>query len=424
MSYSQLFTNKNEIKIPTVFSFVFVGIIIFFIARFFLDTANFSRASKKEIARFEVTNIFPNQATIFWQTDQKKTGWIIYGTNKNRLDRIGIDEKDDGKTKKAYMNHYVILQNLQENTQYSFKFIVNNQLVEKDTGQPFTFKTISNKIGVNNLQPAYGKVVNQQDQPVENAIVLLFINDAYTLSALSKNSGEWLIPLNYIINNKTQQLKSLAKNEIVRIQIVDEAGQNSNITTNLTSLSPLAETVKIGKDYDFLKKNDVLSAISNNNIASSPIDIIFPKENATIPGGNPLIKGKALPNYDLTISVKDGKSTTSMQSKANSSGTWQVTLPQQLSVGAHQVVLRTKDANGNTLTKVRNFSIAKSGEKVLGEATDSATPTVTQTPAPTSTLPTSTTPIPTAPVTGGSITYLGLSSAALVLLGLGLLVLF
>lgn len=425
MNYSQLYANKNEIKIPTLFSIVFITLTIFFIARFFSNTTNFSRASLKEISRIEITNVFPNQTTIFWRTDQKKTGWIVYGTKENQLDKIALDQKDTTKAKLAYMNHYIVLQNLQENGHYFFKFVVDNHLIEKDNDKPFTFSTISNKIEVNNLQPAYGKVLNQKGQPLENAVVLLFINNAYSLSALSKKSGEWLIPLNYIIDSKTQQLKTLSTTDVLKIQLIDEGGHNSNITTNLTNLSPLTETVTIGKNYDLLQKNDVLSALSNNNRVS-PIEILFPKENATIPAGNPLIKGRAIPNNTLIVSVNENKSTTSMQTKADNRGVWQVTLPQMLSPGSHRLVLQTKDASGNTLSKVRTFNIAKSGERVLGEATGSATPTVTVAASPTvepTSIPTEAL-TPTTPVSGGNITYLGLSSAALVLLGLGLLVLF
>ncbi len=425
MNYTQLYANKNEIKIPTIFSLVFIGLTIFFITKFFSNTSNFSRASLKKISRIEITNVFPNQTTIFWQTDQKKAGWIVYGTNENQLDNIALDQKDAKGAKVAYVNHYIVLQNLKENSRYFFKFVVDNSLIGKDSDKPFTFTTISNKIAVNNLQPAYGKVLNPRGQPLENAVIILSVNNTYSLSALSKNSGEWLIPLNYIIDNKTQQLKTLSKTDVVKIQMLDEEGHNSNITATLSSLSPIAETLTIGKDYNLLQKNDVLSAVSSDN-GGSAIEIIFPKENATIPAGNPLIKGKAIPGNTLTISVNEDKSTTSVQTKADSHGVWQITLPQGLAPGSHQLVLQTKDPNGNTLTKVRTFTIAKAGERVLGEATGSATPTVTATLTPTVGPTASPTKAitPTTPVSGGNMTYLGLSSAALVLLGLGLLVLF
>lgn len=422
MSYTDFYTNRKEIKIPTLFSVFFVGLTIFFIAQFFFNTANFSKASRKELARMEIANVFPNQATVFWQTEDKRTGWIIYGTQKNQLNRIALDERDGEKSKKDYITHYMVLDNLRENSQYFFKLVVDNKLIEKDNGDPFSFTTISNKVEINNLKPTYGKVVNQKSQPIENAVVMLFMNDAYSLSTLSKNSGEWLIPLNYIVNKKTGQLKTIARTDTVRLQIVDENGSTSNITANLLNLSPLSETIVIGKNYDFLKKNNVLSATSYNNSQGSAIDITFPRENATIPAGSPLVKGKALPNSLVTIKVSEGTSTTSIQSNADANGGWQVTVPQKLSAGSHQIVLQTNDSNGNTLTKSRSFTIAKSGEQVLGEATDSATPTEEPTPEPT-VAPTEEI-TPTTPVSGSNITAVGLSSAALVLLGLGLLILF
>lgn len=424
MNYTDFYTKRSEIKIPTLFSLFFIGLTVFFITQFFFNTANFSKASKKEVSRVEVTNIFPNQVTIFWQTDEKKTSWVIYGTSADKLDETASDIKDLTKAKKPYLGHYAILQDLRNNSRYFFKLVVDKKLVEKDDGSPFSFTTLDNKIEINNLKPVYGKVNNQKGQPIENAIVLLFVNDAYSLSTLSKNSGEWLIPLNYVINKKTQQLKTVSKDETVRLQVLDEDGKSSNVTARLSNLSPLNETITIGKNYDLLQRSDVLSSTSKDAAQTSDIDITFPRENATIPAGNPLIKGKALPNNELTVKVSDGRSTTSIQSNADAQGGWQVTLPNSLSAGSHTITLQTNDANGNTLTKTKSFNIAKSGEQVLGDATDSATPTVEPTLSPEPTEAETAVITPTTPISGGNITYVGLSSAALVLLGLGLFILF
>ncbi len=427
MAYSDLFTSQREIKIPTVISFLAVAVVIFFIATFFLKIPNYSRASKKEIVRQEIVNLYPNQATIFWQTDQSRSGWIIYGINQRQLDQIAKDEKDGAQAQKKYLYHYAILKNLQENSQYFYKYVVDNKLIEEDNGQPFTFKTVSSKININNLQPIYGKIFDQKNQPLENAIVFLAIDKAYSLAALSKSSGEWLIPLNYIIDKKTLQTKTLSQNEDLQLKIIDESGKISRINAKLNSLNPLSKPIIIGKDYDLTKQNNnVLSAITSRTQVSSPVDIIFPKENAIISAGKPLIKGKALPNRNLTVKITEGNSATYIQAKSNNNGIWQVSLEQELTAGPHQVILQTTDTNNKNITIVRNFTIAKSGEQVLGEATSSATPTNTPTP----TLSISVTPTPpqsvtpTLPVAGSDYTYIGLSSAVLVLFGLGLLILF
>ncbi len=428
MSYSQFYL-KKEAKIPTIVSFLVVALILILMGKFFFSVSFPSTASKKQLHRMEIANIFSNQTTIVWQTDQKETGWVVYGTDKNQLNQTASDDRDLDKNKNSFLLHYVTLQNLKENTQYFFKIVSNSGLIEKPNRDAFGFKTPSSKLAVRNLSPAYGKVINQLNQPVENTLVLLYINHAYTLAGLSKSSGEWLIPLNYIIDSSTQEIKNIGKDEAVRLQFLSEEGPPSNIKAVVSNLSPVTENVVIGKDYDFTKPSDVLSADSQRITAS--IEIVFPKENATIPTGNPLIKGKAVPNSTVSVTVSEGKSATSVQAGVDKDGVWQVTLPQQLAVGQHTITLQAKDQSGNILTKTRLFTVAKSGERVLGEATGSATPTITPAPTTTTQPITSVTPTtltatvtPKPPVTGENITYLGLTSGALILLGLGILVVF
>lgn len=96
----------------------------------------------------------------------------------------------------------------------------------------------------------------------------------------------------------------------------------------------------------------------------------------------------------------------------------------------------TQGKDKKTVTLKRSFSIAKSGEQVLGEATEEATPTVvlpTSTPSPV--LSVTTTPdyspypttelTPTPPVSGSLlIPYSMIVSGSLILLGLGIMLVF
>ena len=91
-----------------------------------------------------------------------------------------------------------------------------------------------------------------------------------------------------------------------------------------------------------------------------------------------------------------------------------------LSAGSYNLIAK----NGSS-TIARQFTITKSGEQVLGEATESAQLTATPTFTPTATITIAPTDItPTLPSTGGNITYMMYSSAALILLGLGLFLVF
>jgi len=423
MVYSNLFIRKN-FQIPTLVSVLAIFLVIIFLTKFFLTTSNPLKATKKNIRRMEITNIFWNQATIFWQTDQRETGWVTFGTDPNKLSQVAFDEKDANPDKKKFSNHYSILRNLKDNTQYYFNLVDSNQLIQRQDGSPFNFKTVSKSSQVSNLQPAYGKVVNQNSLPIENAVVLLSIKNAYLLSTLTKPSGEWLVPLNYIVDTATQSLKTVSNSESVRIEILNEDGISSVVNTYVINVSPLSETITIGKNYNLLE-NNVLSA--STSTSTPGVDIIFPKENAIIPSNSPLIKGTALPNSNVLVRVYDGKKSFSANVKTDKDGIWRLDLSQPLNPGKHILSLEAKNSEGNQITKTRNFTIAKSGEQVLGEATPEATPT-TIGPLPTPTIIAATTVVPTStpkpPVTGGGLYFFTLASLTLVTLGLGVLLIF
>jgi len=56
-----------------------------------------------------------------------------------------------------------------------------------------------------NLEPAYGTIVTDNNQPVSGALVYITLEGGQTLSTISKPSGTWLIPLNLA---RTQDLTS------------------------------------------------------------------------------------------------------------------------------------------------------------------------------------------------------------------------
>lgn len=422
MIYSRLFI-KKKVQIPTVLSILIVGFLLFLLGRFFVTTSPPARAERKIVKKMQVTNVFPNQVVVFWQTDKKETGWVVFGEEKNQLSRIALDERDSEKDRKEYTNHYVILRNLNENSQYFFKPVSGNKLVEKANGDPFQFKTINKKTTVSNVKPAYGKIINKNTSPLENGVVLLFIDKAFPLSALSKATGEWLIPLNFAVDKSSNKPRTFSPDSIVKIEILSETGESSIVRTRISNLSPLPETIRVGRDYDILEVQDVLSAKTEQQ-KSSPFEIIFPKEKAVIPANNPLIKGTAGPNSEVLLTLSDRKSGTTARLRTNSTGEWKLNVSGQLSAGSYTLTVKTKDSGGKDLVRTRNFTIAKSGEKVLGEATPEATATLVPSPTQAATSAATITPSTTPPVTGGSFFYIALSSLMLILLGIGLLTVF
>ncbi|OGK20719.1 hypothetical protein A3C98_04330 [Candidatus Roizmanbacteria bacterium RIFCSPHIGHO2_02_FULL_37_15] len=429
MTYSKYFFPQNP-KIPTTLTIGVVLLLIFFLLRLFGSTATPSRGSKKIVKQIRVVNPTHNQFGIFWQTDEKETGWLIYGKREQSLNDVALDERDLQDKRNLYYNHLVVIKNLEPETEYFYKIVSNNQLIESPASgaKPFSFKTSANILQVANLGPAYGKIVKGNGEFLSDAIVILSIDKAYPIASITKTTGEWLIPLNLVINKDTRKNQKVDSNQKLTIEIFAEEKKKTNIITDVSHVGPLPQTVIFGKNYNFLNEEDVLSISTETKKPRDKIEILFPKEDAIISGGTPLIKGTAIPGYEVIVTIESVKSYT-LKTLADKEGIWRVILTEQLSPGSHLLKIETKDTSGKKVLLTRKFAIAKSGEQVLASATAEATPTLAPTLTPTpSTTPTlviqTPTDTPTPPVPGSNIIPIGITSASLIILGLGIFLVF
>jgi hypothetical protein len=415
MIYSQLYL-QNKIKVPTVIGFLFILFIILIFLRIFSGFSPPTSAVKKNIRRLEITNLSASLATIYWQTDKKEVGWLLYGSLPKQMTKVALDERDIASKKIPYFNHYVTIRNLGENQQYFFTIVGDNKLITNINNAPFSFTTTSSAKTTRNLNPAYGRVLEPNNTPLVGAVVLLSFRDSVIASTLTKSSGEWLIPLN---------LENPKPSEKIKIEIISEDNQISSITTNLTQVSPLPQTVIIGKNYNFGEENNVLSASPGfkEEPVGKEIDIIYPKEKALIPGRMPIIKGTAPPNTTVFIVIKSPK-TYSAKVKTDKDGIWSFVPPENLALGEHIVTITTKDKEGKDIAIERKFTIiATEGvdASVLGEATPPAA-TVTPYQQPTPTVIAS--PSPSPPTSGSNFIIPGIAGVSLLILGLGVILAF
>ncbi len=428
MIYSQLYWKQKK-GIPTVLALLFIIFVVSLFVYVFSGLSVPSRASKspKEIKEYEVTNLSANgEATIFWRTDLKESGWVIlYDANKKPLGQIFGDERDTLEKKILYLNHYVVLRQVLATAAF-FKLAGGD--TTKITYQYDRFYELPKPKSystTNDLSPAYGIVIKPDGSPLEGAIVLLTVSDDYPLSTITKSKGEWLIPLNGIYGKNDLRIVIPTNKQEATIRIIDENYPSSNVSTFFANLSSLPKII-IGSDYKFLEEQgrDVLSSSSTSEGQKKEIDIIFPQENTVIPGRNPLIKGTALPSSQVTILIESTKSYSSIVT-ADKDGSWRYVLPEGLSPGSHKITIATKDRQGNEVKVERRFAIAKSGEQVLAESTPSSTitpiaPTLTPLPIVT-TIPTA---IPSQPVSGSNFNVFMMGSASLIIVGFGILLAF
>ena len=441
MIYSDLYVH-NENKLPTVVGFLFVLFVTIFFSRLFLDSAGPSKATLKVAKRVEVVNLSPTQVSIFWQTDKQESGWVIYGEMNNLENKIIFDEKDInnlGQKKGKYIVHLATLKELIPGKKYFFKIVTdNNQIIVQPDGKSFSFITPQGgPNGLQNISPAFGKILQSNSvNPLINSYIILSIKGSYPLLTQIKSEGDgsWLIPLNQLYKKDSQNIQTISDKDKIIIEVLTNNGEGLTITTVKSKISPLTQTIVFVKDknYSFLEEDNVLSATTDlSSININQTEITYPKEGSLIPGSIPLIKGTATPSVKIEVTV-NSKKTYSAITSSDSKGNWSYLLPENLELGPHVIIIKTKDISGKEIMITRKFTIiAQQGNegRVLGTATGSATITptdiITYTPIPT----TASTLVPSAVPTelkraGNSFAGTIFGSLSLIIIGGGILLAF
>lgn len=437
---------KRTSYIPSFFLLVYLLVVFFGLNSFFSVNkkfkSNIQASNQEEIENLEVINITDKTATVYWKTKKIISAWLIYGIDKNHLNGKAFDDRDLEPTKGEYFHHYVSLKDLLPGQIYYFVIVTPNGVLKRN-GEPFFFRTKINPPKLNQQLPVLGRVKSKKDKIIDG-IVLIKIEGAETLGSFIKENGDWLVPL-YHLSKKNSDNFFIPDNKTpVKIYFFNEINERTEIETNFEFLSRLPQEIVLGKDYIFLEEEEpkVLSKMIEVNKLKK-IDVLFPKENASIPGRKPLIKGIAIPGKKVKIFFDKPKQIYEIYSDKD--GVWQLTPFYELDPGKNIVKISTIDEIGKEILISRNFFILKSGEGVLGEATPSANlsptslPTVispSPLPSPTLTEVTPTSfiqptipvsyfsPTQTPPVSGLDTSILTLSGFLLLFFGLGMILVF
>lgn len=427
MVYSSLF-QQRERKIPTVVFFLVIFILFVIFSFVFGHPATPSRADRKVIKRIEVANVSPNEVGIYWQTTTKSISYIMYGETETSLSKIALDDRDIADNKVARTHHLATIHLTQAATGYFYKFIVDDKIVSDIGEKSFTFQTPKELAGSTRIGPAYGKIVGVDQNPLKEAIVIMSFEGAFPFVTLSRDSGEWLIAYNSVVNKQTLTEKSLSKMEKATIEIYSGNDEKSTISSDLPSLTPLPQTIVIGKDYSFKEQSNVLAASSSQtSVTPGTIEVLFPVEGGLIPGTSPLIKGTAIPGHEVLVMI-NGATSYSHKVFADKDGIWSIKVSNPLTPGNHSLRMTTVNEENKEVVINRSFIIAKSGEQVLGVATLSASPTLMPSATPTITI--SSSPVstesatPTPPTSGSNISPWFFISGAFIIGGLGVLLAF
>lgn len=237
----------NKFKIPTLLglSLILLGIIsgLYLVLReqIFLSQAAPNLAPQN----ITITNITDDSVVISWQTNATTASFITYG-QKNPGEQTALDDRDGSpptSRPKSHLIHYVTLKNLLPNTNYLYKITsgkLTSETMKFDTATPIT-----NQAG---FTPVIGSITDGNN-PLNDGVVYLSIQDAITESSLIKTGGNFLIPISQIRNIDLSDVFPLTEETIAKLTIHSDKG-NASILFKLKANSSPLPAVKLGQDLD------------------------------------------------------------------------------------------------------------------------------------------------------------------------------
>lgn len=397
--YSNMYRKENSNTPLIIAAVVFTVVAVAIGVYLFVQYGSLPRFSivpsftEKKLKRIEVVNVTPQQIGIFWQSEEKETGWIVYGDSPDNLSNRILDEYDTDAEKKKRLFHYTLLKGLEPDTAYYVKIVSGRQTIADTDGKPFTLYTPPSDIYTStSADPAYGKVTFENGNAAPQVYVLLHYKNSYPLLSRTKENGEWLIPLQISIDMEKNTGVPYGSRQDVRLEMLSEQG-SSEVMTKVEKLSPVTKPTALGKNYTFLAQRSgrstgsVLDA-STRRDGDQEVDevaLLFPRESAVIPGTKPLIKGKGIPGMVVNVHIQADPEYT-FRARVDEDGSWIVRVPSAMKPGTYLLTMQTVDEDGEEVLIKRYFVIAKSGQTVLGEATGSGelSPSKKPTPKPTS----------------------------------------
>jgi len=375
---------KKERRLPTIFALLFVLFGIGATAYLVEDFQTLSSQAQPSIVPREVmiTNLSAYGLTVSWLSGEKTQGFIALDENQN-LSQTFFDERDGEKNLGQYYTHYVNIKNLNPDSLYYFKIISQGKSFDQN-GFPYQVKTLPSFSGsLPETEPCYGTVLNRNNTPAEANIVYLTFKGALPLSALTKSSGNFLIPLNLAVRADLNGYFLPQEKEKEEITIRANLQEMATATADIDNDAPLP-TIILGKSYDFrtekesqsLAKSDFPLKVLGSEEVERGVAILFPKENLPLLDPKPVFKGTGFPREKVIIKIESAE-IIEESVVVDPNGVWFFRPKKSLSPGKHSLTMTTKNDQGKEITLSREFYILESGSQVLGEATPSATLTPT-----------------------------------------------
>jgi hypothetical protein len=369
-------------------------------------------APTEDPTNIRITNVTDSSFTVTYQTQASVIGTISYGKDQF-LGQIALDDRDQPSGKpNDYQLHSITVRGLTPQTKYYFS-ILSGKTTYLNNGLLFT-TTTGEEIATNpTSQVPLSGIISLPDgtKPTES-LIYVTTDGGQTLSTLAKTTGLYVIPLNTLRTSDASKFLSFSTETKMQMLVITSTGIQSKVILLAGQRNPVP-AITLSNNYDFSLGTTPLASSSalpigfpefalDKTISATP-QIITPKDDQTFTDNQPLLKGQALPNATVEITIHSNVITA--QVIADQQGNWSYRPNAPLAPGEHTITITTRDKFGILQTITKTFTVLFSGTQVAEAATPSATPTFGITPFPT-TKPTSAptngitvkpTPIPTIP---------------------------
>jgi len=321
---------------------------------------------------------------------------VSFATNADCLSQVTVNGRNvfdirQSQSSTLHRTHYFRITNLQAEQNYNFIIVSGGQEYNQPSFQVKTPKTPSGQLPSSNL--AWGRILESNNLPAQDAIIYLNIPGASPLSAFAGSDGRWNISLAYSLSaDKSSWFKpqpGVGEEIIVISPPISPTIINSDTSHNY----PVPDII-LGRNQDTSITPPLPSSVGQiptliiPTAAIGPLTIDNPKEGESITANLPDFFGRCTPGSTLNLTLEPAPSQTG-QITCPASGPWHWTPPKNLAPGPFRLTITSL---GNTVS--RNFTVINSDYGLAFTASSSGS-LITPSPSPTPTPTLSPTAVPT-----------------------------
>lgn len=262
------FINRKNISLASLFLILLGGIITITLVKIG-NPFQIKAGPDQDPKNVKITNVSDSSFSVSYLTTAKVIGTVNYGTSENNLDSLALDQRDQISQKVGkYTSHLISINNLEPNKEYYFsitsgdkKYLNGNKSYKAKTG-PIISKNPS-------LQaPVSGRVTLPNGSFPNEGLVFLKTNSSQNISALIKEDGTYLIPLNTIRNSTNEDYFEFKKETMISLDLFAE-NLFTSVSVGLNDINPVP-LITISESYDFTQNISPTPTISRKQTSGFP----------------------------------------------------------------------------------------------------------------------------------------------------------